>query len=93
MGVLVGDLRSDIASALDGWLSEEQLRALLDEVLASRKQARGWCPNCKRAVQVEIPDAGAVVKAMAELANQGFGRPKEQQVAESERITFVRRSA
>lgn len=71
-------------------MSPEQLRLLLDEILSAKKGARGWCPACRKAVQVEIADAGAVVKALAELANQGFGRPKEQQVAESERIVFVR---
>ena len=85
-----GDLRADIASALDGWLSPEQLALLLDEILAIKKGARGWCPNCKKAVQVEIADAKAVVSAMADLANQGFGRPGERSGSDDDRIVFER---
>jgi hypothetical protein len=86
----MSDLRADIAAALDGWLTPEQLKVLLDEILAIKKGARGWCPGCKKAVMVEISDAKAVVGAMADLANQGFGRPGETVDAESERISFER---
>lgn len=86
----MADLRGDIAAALDGWLTPEQLQVLLDEILAVKKGARGWCPKCRKQVQVEIPDAKAVVSAMADLANQGFGRPKESGVTDQEKIVFER---
>ena len=86
----MSDLRADITKALEGWLTPEQLSALLDEILAAKKNARGWCTNCKKAVQVEIPDAKAVVSAMADLANQGFGRPGESQGSDDEKIVFER---
>lgn len=86
----MADLRADIAAALEGWLTPEQLKTLLDEILAVKKGARGWCPNCRKQVQVEIADAKAVVGAMADLANQGFGRPGEQQSGEDERVVFER---
>jgi hypothetical protein len=83
-------LREDIAAALDGWLTPEQLKSLLDEVLAVKKQARGWCKKCGGQVQVEIPDAKGVVGAMADLANQGFGRPGERSGSGDDRIVFER---
>ena len=68
------DARGRIEEALDGLLDKETLAVLLTEVLAIKKQARGWCPNCKKAVQVDIPDSKAVVSAMGELLTQAKGR-------------------
>jgi hypothetical protein len=86
----MSDLRGDIATALEGWLTPEQLSALLDEILAIKKSARGWCGTCKKHVVVEISDPKAVVSAMADLANQGFGRPTEASGADDDRIVFKR---
>lgn len=61
----------------------------MDEVLAITKHGRGWCPKCKGAVQVEVPDARGVVGAMTDLANQAWGRPGEQSKSDSG-ITFIR---
>ena len=69
------DARGRIEVALDGVLDRETLDVLLKEVLAVSEQARGWCPNCKKAVQVDIPDSKAVVSAMGELLTQAHGRP------------------
>ena len=71
--------REDIAAALESKLSPEQVGMLVDEVLAIKKGARGWCPSCKKHVQVEISDAKAVVSAMTDLLSQAYGRPKEQE--------------
>lgn len=71
----VDPLRDRIGRKLDEHLSERQLSKLFDEVLASTKGARGWCPNCKKAVMVEIPDAKGVTAALMDLANQSFGTP------------------
>lgn len=84
------DLRDDLREGLEGKLSPEVINKLLDEVLSIKKQARGWCPTCKKAVQVEISDPKAVVAATTELLNQTMGRPKEAGVSESERISFER---
>ena len=70
--------RDAIGEALAGKLTPEQLAFLMDEVLAITKGARGWCPNCKKQVQVEIPDAKAVTSSLAELMTQSWGRPNEQ---------------
>jgi hypothetical protein len=90
----MSDLRDDIASALEGWMTQEQLKELLDEILASKKKGRAEfvCKGCgKKQIQyAEIPDARAVTSALVELANQGFGRPKEAVVSDGEKIHFER---
>lgn len=86
----MSDLRGDIAIALQGWLTPEQLKALLDEILSMKKSARGWCGHCKKHVVVEIPDAKAVVGALSDLTNQGFGRPSEASGGDEDRIVFKR---
>ncbi len=80
------DARGRIEEALDGVLDRETLDVLLKEGLAVTKQARGWCPNCKKAVQVDIPDSKAVVSAMGELLTQAKGRP-EQEVLDDQHVT------
>ena len=72
---------------LDGLLGRETLNVLLKEVLAISKGARGWCGSCKKGVQVEIPDAKAVVSAMSELLVQAKGRPGPE--ADHEEQTVV----
>ena len=74
------DARALLGEQLDKFLTEEQLKVLLDEVLRITKQARGWCGSCKKQVQVEIPDAKAVVGAMGDLLTQAKGRPGGEQV-------------
>lgn len=68
-------LRQRIAAKLEEHMTDAQLSALFDEVLATTKNSRGWCPNCNKAVYVEIPDAKAVTSALMDLANQSFGTP------------------
>jgi hypothetical protein len=83
--------RDLVADALRSYLTPEQLGALLDEVLAITKEARGWCPLCKKHVRVDIPDAKAVVSAMGDLLTQGFGRPAQEGVEDGgDRIVLNR---
>ena len=78
------DARARIAESLDRLLDKPTLNALLTEVLAINKSGRGWCGTCKKAVQVEIPDAKAVVSAMSELLTRAKGRPSAESGAPSE---------
>lgn len=86
----MSDARSEIGKALESRLSPEQIEMLLNEILAIKKQARGWCSKCKKQVQVEIPDASAVTKALMELANQAWGRPDVAASGDDEKIIFER---
>jgi hypothetical protein len=87
----VSDTRSQIGSALEGRFTPEKLDLLADKILEIDKQARGWCPNCNKAVHVTIPDAKAVTSALTDLANQAWGRPQDDK-QEAEGITFIRQS-
>ena len=90
----MSDTRSQIGAALQGKLTEEQLRFLMDEVLAitKLKQADFSCRHCGRASRqaVEVADAKAVTSALVDLMNQSWGRPAEDK-PEVEGISFVRR--
>lgn len=68
-------LHDRIAEKLDDYLTPAQLTRLFDEILALEKQGRGWCPNCKKQVWVQIPDAKAVTGSLMDLANRAFGTP------------------
>lgn len=73
--------REAIASALSSYLTPEQVKILIDEILAINKRASAefTCKKCKqRQMQwTEIPDAKAVADSLAGLLAQGFGRPQE----------------
>lgn len=74
------DSRDLLSEALDAFLTQEQLRALIDDVLQIRKKAWVSCTHCKKKNEVEIPDAKAVVGAMSDLMVQAKGRPDGKQV-------------
>jgi hypothetical protein len=65
--------------ALDGILDAETIRVLVQEVLASKESARGWCPDCSKQVRVEIHDARAVTTGISELLNQAKGPGQESE--------------
>lgn len=79
--------RAAIATALDGYLTPEQIKTLIDEVLEIRKKpwAEFACKKCgaRQRQQVEVPDARAVTSALTELLNQSFGRPTEVKTEQS----------
>lgn len=90
----MSDPRESIAEALQGFLTPEQTKLLVDEILAVQKTA--WAEfNCKKCGasqkhQASIPDARAVTSAITELMNQGFGRPVESSAVNVDPIKFVR---
>lgn len=87
--------REQLASALSGFLTEEQMRLLIDEVLAIKKRVRVEmvCKKCgAHQIQFgEASDAKAVALALPDLLNQAYGRPGEE-VHQRDPITFVRYS-
>jgi len=82
-----------LADALKGFLTPEQLKILIDEVLAVRKRA--WvefsCKHCgrKQAQYGEFNDAKAVALALPDLLNQAFGRVGEA-TASTDPVSFKR---
>lgn len=74
------DLRSKLDEALDAISSEflrDYIRDLFD--LTNLKTAAGQCPGCGRKLRlkVEKPDYKGIASALALLADQGKGKPKE----------------
>ena len=85
---VVGGVRGEIGRALDGRFTPEQVRLLLDEILAIKKQVWVSCGHCKKRSLVEVADAKAVAGALKDLASEAWGRPVEGNVESG--ITFVR---
>lgn len=77
------DVRNQIGAALNKVFTEDQIRFLTEEILASTKKVQGdfKCKKCGQAQRqlVEIPDAKAVVPALKDLMTQSWGAPQEQQ--------------
>lgn len=86
----MSDLRADLAKALGEAVTDEKLKEAILLALELKKGARGWCPNCRKAVQVEINDSKAVIGALGELMNQSYGRPGETASSDEEKIVFER---
>jgi hypothetical protein len=66
------------------------LLKVLEKGLETTKKARGWCPHCGKQVWVEIQDTNAAMKAAEFLANQGLGRPGEDQTKQEATFTVIR---
>src|SRR5215813_2346229 len=85
--------REMLADALRGFLTQEQLDKLINEVLAVEKKTSGdfTCKHCgRRQMQrVMVPDAKAVALALPDLLNQAFGRVGESS-QQSEPVVFKR---
>lgn len=89
----MSDVRTAIGDALTGFLTEEQVTKLIDEVLASEKSTFGdfKCKACgkQQRQSVKIADTTAVVAGIKILAEQAWGRPGEQDKTGGG-ITFIR---
>lgn len=83
------DARTAIDKLLDDKIDAELLDTLFENVLSIEKQTRGWCPSCKKSVNVTVPDAKAVVSALNELLIQAKGRPGQSEQAEDRSVVFT----
>jgi hypothetical protein len=73
--------REELAARLSTYLTEDQIKKLIDEILAIDKRASAEfvCKTCgqRQMRWTRIPDAKAVAAALGDLLNQAFGRPSE----------------
>lgn len=83
-----GGAREAAREVIESRLTKRQVDALFDGALALTKSARGWCPGCKKQVWVEIPDAKAVVGALADIITKIADLPTDRD--QGERIVFER---
>ena len=85
--------RELLASALQSFLTPEQLGVLIDEVLAVQKRAdvEFSCKHCgrKQRQMGYVNDAKAVALALPDLLNQAFGRVGES-TASTDPVLFKR---
>jgi hypothetical protein len=88
----VADVRSDIGKALTGKLTKDQIKYLIDEVLAIKKKANCEfvCKKCsQRQMQwAEVIDTEKVVSALTKLADQAWGRPTEVKEADGVKVNY-----
>ena len=85
--------RELLAEALQGVLTPEQLKLLIDEVLAIRKRmdcdfSCKFCGRSQRQIGY-VNDAKAVALALPDLLNQAFGRVGET-TASTDPVSFKR---
>jgi len=83
-----GGAREAAREVLGRRLTEEQVNTLFDEVLTLSKRVWLSCPSCKKKSQVDIPDAKAVVGALADIVTKIADLPSVQE--SGERIVFQR---
>jgi len=85
--------REMLADALRGVLTQEQLKVLIDEVLAIQKSTSAdfSCKFCGRhqMQRTKVNDAKAVALALPDLLNQAFGRVGES-TASTDPVVFKR---
>jgi hypothetical protein len=88
----MADPREQLAKALEGYLTPEQMEMLINEVLAVQKRVSAdfSCKACgQRQRQIgTMSDAKAVALALPDLLNQAYGRPSEQEHVEQ--VLFTR---
>lgn len=67
--------RNIVAEVLAENATREKIEALLDRALDLKGLAWGYCPGCKKRIQVEVPDLKKQVDALTSLLDQAYGKP------------------
>jgi hypothetical protein len=72
-----------LADAIREEISPEFLRELVSQVKSMSKGVFAHCPDCRRQVQVSVPDLPRVIAGLTELLEQAEGsrgrsRPRTQ---------------
>jgi hypothetical protein len=68
-------VRPLLADAIREEISPEYLRELIGQVKTLTRKTFVYCPDCRRQVQVEIPDLPRVLSGLVELLEQAEGKP------------------
>jgi hypothetical protein len=64
-----------LADAIREEISPEFLRELVSQVKSMSKGVFAHCPDCRRHVQVSVPDLPRVIAGLTELLEQAEGKP------------------
>jgi hypothetical protein len=74
---LRGQTRRTIGTVINEEEVRQKLRDLIDQIMELNGLAWGHCPNCKKKVQVEVPDLKGRVDAFIKLLEQAEGKPQD----------------
>jgi hypothetical protein len=56
--------------------TKEKIQELVDQALSSTALQWGFCPNCRKRMQVEMPDVKKRIDGLVALLEQGEGKPE-----------------
>jgi hypothetical protein len=70
--------------------NSEALQKFFEDAISADRAISVQCPNCRHRHQVDVPDWRARGQAVAELLNQGFGRPGTKTGDGGHQVTVIR---
>ena len=76
-----GKARQELGEILNSDDRREKLNMLVDQVLDLKGVQWGFCPNCKKKVQVEVSDLKGRIDGMIKLLEQAEGKPRDEDSA------------
>lgn len=76
-----GHARKTIGEVINEHVTDERVKDLLDRVLDQSSTRWGFCPTCRKKVQVEVPDPAKAVAVLKDLLEQAEGKPKDGEAA------------
>jgi hypothetical protein len=71
--------------------NSDVLQKFFEDAMAADRTISVQCPNCRHRHQVDVPDWRARGQAVAELLNQGYGRPGTEAGETGGQLTVIRR--
>jgi hypothetical protein len=71
--------------------NSDALQKFFEDAMSANRTISVQCPNCRDRHQVEVPDWRARGLAIAELLNQGYGRPGTENGESGGQLTVIRR--
>jgi hypothetical protein len=71
--------------------NSDVLQKFFEDAMSADHTISVQCPNCRQRHQIDVPDWRARGQAVAELLNQGFGRPGTEAGETGGGLTVIRR--
>lgn len=71
-----GAARGVFREVVNGSATRERVQELVDQAFSMNALVWGYCPGCRKKVQVEVPDVKKRIDALVSLLEQAEGRPE-----------------
>lgn len=71
-----GAARATFREVVNESTTRERVQRLVDDIFEMKRLAWSTCPDCRKRVQVEIPDLRGQVTTLVELLEQAEGKPE-----------------